>query len=281
MKSRISVYTVSFIAAVGILGGCSHRAPSSIEVVQGRYDRLRSDPNVREAGKESLIQAHKHLQYAREEWRRDGAGPDLDHQTYLADRNLDSAVEQSKIELARESQKEILNQQEQLALNAKDRRVARANLRADIAENDSKSYRAQVDAQNQQIDKLRREVDFARAEQTKRGLELALTDVLFETDQSELLSGTERKLEPLITYLRRQPEKRILVEGFADSVGSSDYNRNLAQRRADAVRSLFIQRGIDAGRVQASGVGEEFPVAPNNGSAGRLQNRRVQIILLD
>ena len=40
MKSRISVYTVSFIAAVGILGGCSHRAPSSIEVVQGRYDMV-------------------------------------------------------------------------------------------------------------------------------------------------------------------------------------------------------------------------------------------------
>ena len=71
----------------------------------------------------------------------------------------------------------------------------------------------------------------------------------------------------------------MIIEGHTDNVGSEDFNLGLSQRRADAVRSYLLQQGVDASRIEASGMGEGVPVASNGTATGRQQNRRVEIII--
>ena len=68
------------------------------------------------------------------------------------------------------------------------------------------------------------------------------------------------------------------VYGFTDAQGSAGYNKELAQQRADAVKSWLSSNGIDAGRISVNAIGEGQPVATNNTEAGRQQNRRVEIV---
>jgi outer membrane protein OmpA-like peptidoglycan-associated protein len=69
------------------------------------------------------------------------------------------------------------------------------------------------------------------------------------------------------------------VEGHTDSVGTDDYNMKLSQRRADSVRDYLTANGISAGNVTATGLGKADPVASNDTSAGRQQNRRVELVV--
>ena len=58
-------------------------------------------------------------------------------------------------------------------------------------------------------------------------------------------------------------------------------NQDLSARRADAVRSALVSRGIDGSRIRTQGYGESFPVADNDSAGGRQMNRRVEIVLSD
>jgi outer membrane protein OmpA-like peptidoglycan-associated protein len=71
----------------------------------------------------------------------------------------------------------------------------------------------------------------------------------------------------------------VLVEGFADSTGSTAHNQQLSERRANTVRSTLISMGVAPERVAMRGYGESFPVAPNDTASNRALNRRVEIVL--
>jgi OOP family OmpA-OmpF porin len=71
------------------------------------------------------------------------------------------------------------------------------------------------------------------------------------------------------------------ISGHTDSRGSSDYNRDLSQRRADSVKTYFTSRGVNAGRLTSIGYGEDKPVADNRTSAGRGRNRRTEFRLVN
>ena len=118
-----------------------------------------------------------------------------------------------------------------------------------------------------------------QAAQTSRGIVLTLGDVSFDTGRSQLKSGAQPSLDQIAAFLNEHAERRVQVEGFTDSQGTNDYNLELAQSRADAVAMAMIQRGIDAGRVRATGYGAAFPVASNNDDSSRQLNRRVEIIV--
>ncbi|HSA79871.1 MAG TPA: OmpA family protein, partial [Geminicoccaceae bacterium] len=81
--------------------------------------------------------------------------------------------------------------------------------------------------------------------------------------------------------LRQMPARNVLIEGHTDSTGSDAYNDALAQRRANAVEDLLIIQGVDPTRVGTRGYGERFPVATNDTAAGRQQNRRVEVVILE
>jgi OOP family OmpA-OmpF porin len=81
--------------------------------------------------------------------------------------------------------------------------------------------------------------------------------------------------------LKEYPETMVKIEGHTDSKGSADYNAQLSQRRAEAVRNFLVNNGISPERITAQGMGEDYPIATNSTAAGRLQNRRVEVTITD
>jgi outer membrane protein OmpA-like peptidoglycan-associated protein len=126
---------------------------------------------------------------------------------------------------------------------------------------------------------LQAEVDQLKATPTPRGLVLTLGDVLFDTGKAQLNPGAARKLDQLAQFLADHPERRVQIDGFTDSVGTDSYNQDLSQRRADAVKSALVTRGIDPTRIESQGYGKGFPVADNADSGGRQLNRRVEVVI--
>ncbi|WP_324806887.1 OmpA family protein [Sphingomonas sp. LY29] len=123
------------------------------------------------------------------------------------------------------------------------------------------------------------------ARTTVRGLLVELpTDVLFDYDAADVRADANSTLDKLATLARNQ-QGAIQVEGHSDGNGDDAYNLALSKRRADAVVGALVQRGVEAGRLRAVGLGETKPVAPNaspdgaDNPAGRQRNRRVDVIL--
>jgi outer membrane protein OmpA-like peptidoglycan-associated protein len=139
----------------------------------------------------------------------------------------------------------------------------------------------QRDQAAEEAARLQAEVDQLKAKPTPRGLVLTLGDVLFDTGKAQLNSGAARKLDQLAQFLADHPERRLQIDGFTDSVGSESYNLDLSQRRADAVKSALVTRGIDSTRISSQGYGKNFPVADNADSGGRQLNRRVEVVIGD
>ena len=137
----------------------------------------------------------------------------------------------------------------------------------------------QAQAATTQAQQLQQELAALQAKQTDRGLVLTLGDVLFETGRADLRPGALRNLYPLVTFLQKYPERRVLIEGHTDNVGSESYNLDLSQRRADAVRDFLSQNGVNTAQIATRGYGKASPVASNDTAAGRQQNRRVELII--
>jgi outer membrane protein OmpA-like peptidoglycan-associated protein len=138
---------------------------------------------------------------------------------------------------------------------------------------------AEADSAKQQASRLQAEVDKLKATPTSRGLVLTLGDVLFDTGKATLNPGAAFKLDQLGQFLAQHPDRRVQIDGFTDSVGSDAYNEELSQRRADAVKTALLARGIDAARISTEGYGKAYPVATNNDSGGRQLNRRVEVVI--
>lgn len=119
------------------------------------------------------------------------------------------------------------------------------------------------------------------AKKTERGMVITLGDVLFRTGKAQLESGGMRNVQKLADFLKQYPNQKVLVEGFTDSTGSDSYNQGLSEQRANAVRAVLIDMGINNSRATTRGYGESFPVGGNDTAAGRQSNRRVEIILSD
>jgi outer membrane protein OmpA-like peptidoglycan-associated protein len=117
------------------------------------------------------------------------------------------------------------------------------------------------------------------ARETDRGLVVTLGDLLFETGKSDLKGGAAGNLNKLAAFLDEYPDRTVLIEGHTDDVGSEESNFNLSQRRANSVKSYLVGQGIQSARLSTSGLGEGSPVAGNDTSTGRQQNRRVEVII--
>jgi outer membrane protein OmpA-like peptidoglycan-associated protein len=114
---------------------------------------------------------------------------------------------------------------------------------------------------------------------TARGLIISMSDVLFDTGQYSLKPGAREKLAKVAGILIAYPGLNIAVGGYTDNVGGDDMNQKLSENRAGAVREYLVQQGVSANTVTAQGFGNTQPVASNDNSAGRQENRRVELVV--
>jgi outer membrane protein OmpA-like peptidoglycan-associated protein len=156
-------------------------------------------------------------------------------------------------------------ERDQIQLNARTKEVDSANLARDQATRQTAAVQAELDA--------------LKAKPTDRGLVLTLGDVLFDTGKADLNPGAARNLDELVQFLTDHPERQVEIDGYTDNVGTDPYNLDLSQRRADAVKAVLVNRGIQSTRIVSQGFGKEFSVASNSDSGGRQLNRRVEIVI--
>jgi len=101
------------------------------------------------------------------------------------------------------------------------------------------------------------------------------SDVFFATGSAVIKPGAYAELDRIAGVLNKYPQTMVQVEGHTDDVGAEDANMRLSLARADAVKNLFVQRGVNPTRIQTLGFGESQPISSN-----RAQNRRVVITLI-
>jgi outer membrane protein OmpA-like peptidoglycan-associated protein len=112
-----------------------------------------------------------------------------------------------------------------------------------------------------------------------RGLIVSMSDVLFDSGKYSLKPGAREKLAKVAGILLSYPGLNIEVGGYTDNVGGDAMNQTLSENRAGSVRDYLIQQGVSTNSVSARGFGNTLPVASNDNSAGRQQNRRVELLV--
>lgn len=181
-----------------------------------------------------------------------------------------------KAEMARQESEESFQQAERARQEAEQARREAELALLKAQEEREKALRAEQDAQT-----LQRELEELKARPTDRGYVLTLGDILFETGKAEILPGAMVNITRLAEFLQKHQDRNIIVEGHTDSVGSAEFNLGLSQRRADSVQRALVAHGVSVDRILSRGYGLDFPVASNNTDAGRQQNRRVEVVILD
>jgi general secretion pathway protein A len=101
--------------------------------------------------------------------------------------------------------------------------------------------------------------------------------ISFGYDPNELPPESLARLDELAGQLLQKTDLNIVIKGYTDSFGSTEYNRNLSAFRANVVKSYLIGKGIHPTRIRTMGMGDSNPLKPNTTSEGRAANRRVEI----
>ena len=117
------------------------------------------------------------------------------------------------------------------------------------------------------------------AEKEKEILKEVYDNLLFATNRATILSSSNGSLDALANYLGTA--KKIEVVGHTDSVGNDQYNLELSQDRADAVKKYLITKGVPTESITTLGLGETQPISDNNTSEGRAKNRRVEFKIIE
>ncbi len=108
-----------------------------------------------------------------------------------------------------------------------------------------------------------------------------LTGCNFETGKADLIEDSYTVLDELVAYLVRQDDVKIEVGGHTDNVGTVKSNLILSEARANTVKTYLVTKGIDASRVTTRGYGSSVPVSSNKTAAGKADNRRIEVKILD
>lgn len=232
--------------------GCAPPHNQALEDARLAYMDARSDPTVVKYAPEPLQEAGVTLDHAEAKYRA-GDQAETSHLAYVSRQEVAKAR-------AVASEKQAQSESQRLAAT-----------RADLADA----------ARAKEADAAVAALAALNARETEQGLELTVSDVLFQFDKAELKPSALPDLARVATFLQDHPDRNVVIEGYTDSVGTASYNLDLSRRRAMAVRSFLVAQGIAPSRLLAQGFGEGYPVASNATEAGREQNRRVEMLVLN
>ena len=182
-----------------------------------------------------------------------------------------AATAQAKTDMA-DSQASSANALSAAHADAEQSRLAaqQSQQTAQQAETDKAAMRTRL---SEQLNSILQTRDSAR------GLIVSMSDVLFDTGKYSLKPGAREKLAKVAGILLAYPALNIEVGGYTDNVGGDAMNQTLSENRAGSVRDYLVQEGVGTNSVSSKGFGNSLPVASNDNSAGRQQNRRVELLV--
>ncbi|HXJ08877.1 MAG TPA: OmpA family protein [Burkholderiales bacterium] len=265
------------------LAACAATPPTNSLLDEARNDYAAAQSNVEvvQLAPGALSEAGDAMNKANDAASRREESAKVDQLAYIAKQRVAIAQQTAKQKSAEAAFTSAVADRDKMRLEA---RTAEADaLRRDAAES-QRQYEASMrqaqdaDARSRQLEGQLKELD---AKKTSRGLVITLGDVLFDTGQTQMKAGGMRAVQKLADVLKEYPQRAVLVEGFTDSTGGSEYNQGLSDRRAKAVRTALLESGVSADRITDRGYGEAFPVASNATASGRQLNRRVEIVVSD
>lgn len=111
----------------------------------------------------------------------------------------------------------------------------------------------------------------------EKGASIILKNIFFNTNEYTILKTSYPELNKVILLLKENPRLRIEIGGHTDNQGTETYNQKLSDARANAVVQYLIAQGIPASQLQKNGYGSKYPIADNNTEAGRSNNRRTEM----
>ncbi|MEO7978801.1 OmpA family protein [Flavobacterium sp.] len=135
------------------------------------------------------------------------------------------------------------------------------------------------------MDKQAREIDQAlpgaEVERVGEGIKLTLNEnaVRFDTNKSTLTSQAKANLDKIVPVFNEYADTDINIYGYTDSTGKAEYNLNLSEQRAAAVKNYLVSKGLKSSRFKTTGLGIADPIASNDTAEGRTQNRRVEFAI--
>ncbi len=295
--------TPVLVAVVALVTACGSVSTTSLlDQTRSDYRQAQSNPNVVNYAPLELKQAGDALAQANAAANDNDSAEKIDKLAYLAKQKIAVSQEVAKQKSAEAEVANSGKQRDQMRLEQRTNEADAAKLGAEKAKQDallaqSQTAQAQRDAQAAQVDaanaqrqaqdaqarnaQLEAQLNDLAAKKTARGLVITLGDVLFGTDLSGLTPNGMNTVQKLANVLQQNPQRTVLIEGFADSTGAADYNQALSERRAAAVQTALQGFGIARERVAMRGYGEAYPVAANDSAGNRQLNRRVEIVLSD
>lgn len=101
----------------------------------------------------------------------------------------------------------------------------------------------------------------------------------FATGTVSLSSSSTAEIDQIAAAMKQYPNVTARIEGFTDNVGNPGINQTLSDGRAMVVRDMIIGKGIDPSRLEATGRGQDAPIAPNETEEGRAKNRRIEFVI--
>ena len=161
------------------------------------------------------------------------------------------------------------------------RQAAQAQAQAAAMQNQVAVSRSQAEAAEARAAELQRKLADLEAQKVDRGRLVTLGDVLFEFNRAEVKTTAQARLSKLADFLKQFPERRVLIEGHTDNIGSAAYNEQLSTRRAESIRTQLTLLGVSNDRLATIGYGKDFPVASNDTDTNRAINRRVEVYISD
>ena len=267
---------------VALIGGCAtapDRTDPAVENARRAYSAAAERPHVKEYAPIPLREAYLNLRRAEEAESAEARN----HFAYLAERQAGLALAMTHRRIAEDEMAQAAEERDSLVLRSQRQRTQEAEMEADRLRRERELAREQAERfrweSERETQRLREQLAELEARETDRGLVLTLDNFLFETNRAHLKAGAFRSLEKLSDFLKQNPGRNIMIEGHTDSTGSAEYNLALSRRRAEAVAQALRSQGIDSDRIVTRGYGQEYPVASNDTPSGRLQNRRVEVII--
>ncbi len=135
---------------------------------------------------------------------------------------------------------------------------------------------------DKQENELRAQMRDSGVTVTRKGEDIILNmpgNITFRTGSADLNAQFFKVLDGVASVARKYDKTIIEIAGHTDNVGGAEFNKQLSQRRANAVAQYLMSRGVAESRIMTVAGGEDHPIASNATEQGRAANRRVEVTL--